>query len=217
MLTSSRLAYALVNSLLRPSRRLPYPRPSKFTNRKRTWPTNPGSLVLQKCFQLDKISSSLTRSFTYLQNQRRFISYAQSCVWAVHVASKSSVSRLWKHNHCWIKPTPHSTLSYEKRTLSPYTSSAWQASSCSAIQITLSSLTGMVGVLDQIGELLGKAHHKLSRYSIRTFWHLSQVLSRFDIWRVGVLFTSLQQRILDGFTHLPERYVRHYRVSYNIH
>jgi hypothetical protein len=208
MLTSSNLVSAWVNNSWRRLRPRRSPQLSRSSNLRRTWPTRPRSLALLKCLPKDRTNSSHTRSFTFLQNHRRFTSCDQSSVLVARVDSRSSVSRRWRRNRCSIKPIRPSTLLFAKKTSDQFISNAWVASSCFVTRTTPSSSTAMDGEHDQTGRLHGKAIHSRLPSSTHISLLLSPASSRYDTWRVVVLCTSLRRRTLGGCTLLHERFVK---------
>ena len=205
---SSNLVSVSVNNWLLRSRRQDSRRRSKFSSQRRIWQTSQGSLALRKCSPLVKISSSHTKSSTFLLNPHRYTSSDQSSALGVPKALRLSVLRLWKRSHCWIRLTPPWILSCGKKTLNRFILSVWLASSSFATRTTPFSLTVMDGGPDKTGESPGKALLKLSLSSILTFLPSNPASSKFDIWKAVHLFISSQQRILGGYTHLRERYAK---------
>jgi hypothetical protein len=207
MQTSSSLVFVWASNWLPQSRHRLCRRQSRSSSQRRIWRTSLGSLALPRCSRPDRTSSSRTRSSTFPQNPLRYTFYGPSYASDVLRASKLSVLRRWRRSHCWIRPTPLSTSSYERKTSSRFTSNVWRASSSSATLITLSSLIGTGGEPGQTGELHGKVHRKHLPSSILTSSLSSLASSRYDIWRAGLWYTSSQRRILGGCTRQLERYV----------
>jgi hypothetical protein len=213
MLTSSNPVSAWVNNSWRRLRPRRSPQLSRSSNLRRTWPTRPRSLALLRCLPKDRTNSSHTRSFTFLQNHRRFTSCDPSSVLVARVDSRSSVSRRWRRSRCSIKPIRLSTLLFAKKTSDQSISNAWVASSCFVTQTIPSSSTAMDGEHDQTGRLHGKAIHSRLPSSTHISLLLSPASSRYDTWRVVVLCTSLRRRTLGGCTLLHERFVKLLTIS----
>lgn len=204
---SSSLVSAWANNWLPRSRHRLYRLRSRSSSRKRTWPTSRGSLVSPRCSRPDRTSSSLTRSSTSQQNLLPYTSCAPSSALGVRRDLKLSVSKHWRHSHCWIRLTPPWTSSCARRTSSRFISNAWRVNSSSATRTTPSLSTGMGGGLGQIGELHGRVLRRLLPFSIPTSLRLSPVSLKYGIWRAELLYISSQRRTLGGCTRQLERYV----------
>src|SRR5688572_23398169 len=117
------------------------------------------------------MSSSPSRSSTFLLNPPPCTSSSQNSVLPAPVALRSSHLRLSRRNPCSIKPILPLTSSRARRTSSPSTLSVSMANSCSTTLSSPSSSTVTDGEQDQNGALIGKVHPLALRSAIRGSWH----------------------------------------------
>lgn len=180
--TSSEQAFVLVGIWYAASNLQHSPQPSKSTSQMmqcRRVKSRKDSPV--KCSTAAKTSSNLTRNSTSPRNRPQSTFSNPSSALLVLVASRLSHSKPSKHNPSLTKQIPLLILLLARRTFDPFTLNVSTANSFLIIPNSHSSSTGMDGVRDQIGELIGKANHRVLRYLILGYWLLRQILLRLGI------------------------------------